>query len=83
MREITKLELDKIVEIKKKYVQPKCPGCGQEMKLGYDYSQSRRGAFEAWYFCSQDGWNVWPVYDDNAYLACMKAYKAAIVRVKG
>ena len=78
-RTISAMELKRIAEIKK-YRQPKCPGCANEMILGYGHSQTRPGLFEAWYYCPHDGWNVWPQYDNNAAFAVEKAYKAASVR---
>ena len=81
MREISAMEYGRIAEIKK-YSQPKCPGCGKDMRLRYGESMTRNELFEAWYFCRECGWNIWPKYDKNAAFAVENAYKAAIRRVR-
>ena len=83
MREPTKLELQKIAEIKN-YKQPVCPGCEVDMTLAWGSSVLHDSSFVAWYRCANPAcvghWQTGTHTSINAAHAVEDAYKAAMTR---
>lgn len=85
---MTPAERDSVKKIEG-YTQPVCPGCGNSMKLGLEFFDTKprwmtkKYRYGAWYYCNRCGdWRTKASYGFSATTAAEDAYKTAVRRVE-